>query len=187
MKLVSRFFLICFWLFLSGVAHAQLYAGITGGQSELGTNSFGEVSDVFPDEATVTYRAYLGNRLSEKISYEVGYVDFGSFEFGERSGVADDTLSISGFDAAIVGRLPIRPRFLVFGRLGVYDWQGERRVVDDTGETVFFLKTGKVDVSLATGVEARLSKYIGVTLEVSYYRADELANAFYGLGAFFTF
>ncbi|MGM0914462.1 MAG: outer membrane beta-barrel protein [Pseudomonadota bacterium] len=89
------------------------------------------VPNVSADESDTGYKLFVGYQFNPNFAIEAGYVDFGDFEANSRVVVegipvtGSAKLSVDGFTAALVGKLPIQSGFSVFGKLGMIAWDAD--------------------------------------------------------------
>ncbi len=179
-------------LLMCAEVSAQVYVGGMYGVSDASYQ--GDDDSSVPDlEGDAGFRLYLGNEISRSFAVEFSYLTLGDYEVGTLDGEDDptevsDTISIIAFDASFVGKLPIRRRLSLFGRIGVIYWEGERVIVENalgTGETTL-LEFDDADVSLGLGVEYQFRERFGVTLEVDQYKTGDYYNLLYGISLYAT-
>ena len=82
------------------------------------------------DSDSTAYRVVGGWRVNEYFALEGGYHNFGDFEQsidigGELSSV---TLSADGFTLGVLGTAPISEKFALFGRAGMFFWDGNAEI-----------------------------------------------------------
>lgn len=150
-------------------------------------------SDSVPEmESDSGFRVNLGNQLSNTFSFEVAYVDLGSYVVGTVDGQQDinetsDQLDIDGYEIAVIGKLPLRKKLSLFARLGLFAWDGERVIVDSTNSEPNIFASSDKDLSVGLGVEVEVLDHLGIVLEANQYKTEEVYNQLYGLGVYFTF
>ncbi len=123
---------VMFLMFACGNATASEGFFISGG---FGTakldDSFDGLSD--SDDSTA-FRLGAGWKFSDHFALEAGYQDFGDFEYtldipnepGQSSGSAE--LSADGFTFGAIGYLPLNDKFSLYGRAGMYFWDGDAEI-----------------------------------------------------------
>ncbi|VUD51643.1 hypothetical protein TDB9533_01468 [Thalassocella blandensis] len=186
-KMISTLCVVFIFGFTS-VAMAQVYVGGAYGVSDA-KSSRNSVPEM---EGDAGYRVNLGNQLSNTFSFEVAYVDLGSYLVGSLDGEQDlnessDQLDISGYELAVIGKLPLRKRLSLFARLGLFAWDGERVIVDSSTVEPNVFASSDEDVSVGLGVEMEFLDHMGVVLEANQYKTEDVYNQLYGLGVYFTF
>ncbi|MFY0991751.1 outer membrane beta-barrel protein [Halomonas sp. C05BenzN] len=134
----------------AGIGHAKLDFDIEGFYRDLG---FPNVSS---DDTDVSYKLFAGYQFNPYFAVEAGYVDFGSFT---ASSTATDfsgnaKLSVDGFTAALVGKLPIQSGFSVYGKLGMVAWDADLK---------------------------ESASFMGMSASASY--GEDGTDPFYGIGA----
>ena len=186
--LASHLFAVCIGLSLTPEAAAQMYVGGAYGVSDSRASS-----DSVPEmEGDAGYRVNLGNQLSNTFSFEVAYVDLGSYVVGTIDGQSDlsessDQLDINGYELAVIGKLPLRKKLSLFARLGLFAWDGERVIVDVDNTQPSIFASSDEDVSVGLGVEMEFLDHMGIVLEANQYKTEDVYNQLYGLGVYFTF
>lgn len=188
MKRILQSMLVVVCVCLVPSAFAQVYVGGAYGLSDSRSSK-----DNVPEmEGDAGYRVNVGNQLSNTFSFEFAYVDLGSYLVGTLNDEPDanessDQLDISGYELAVIGKLPIRKKFSLFARLGLFAWDGERVIVDvNSAETNAFISSDE-DVSVGLGVEMEFLDHLGVVLEANQYKTEDVYNQLYGVGVYFTF
>ncbi len=179
-------------LLMCAEASAQVYIGGMYGVSDASYQ--GDDDTTIPElEGDTGFRVYLGNEISRSFAVEFSYLTLGDYEVGTLDGLDDptevsDTISIVAFDASFVGKLPIRRRLSLFGRIGAMYWEGERVIVENalgSGETSV-LEFDDADMSLGVGIEYQFGQRFGVTLEVDQYKTGDYSNLLYGVSLYAT-
>lgn len=104
-----------------GASQSSLKAG--GIDGALGNQGL-SVSSGSSDHSDTAWSANFGYRFSPYLAAEVGYVDFGKFNYHSSvSAPANDSVSgdfkAHGITAAAVGILPLRDRLSAYGKLGL--------------------------------------------------------------------
>ncbi len=188
MKVIQSVVFAFLAMLFCGNAAAQMYFGGAYGVSDSQTSN----EAVPAMEGDAGYRVNLGNQLSNSFSFEVAYVDLGSYLVGSLDGLQDpneisDEIDISGFELAVIGKLPIRRKLSLFARLGLFAWDGERVIVDVSNTEPNVFRSSDEDVSVALGVEMEFLEHLGVVLEANQYKTEDVYNQLYGMGVYFTF
>lgn len=181
--------LIC----VSHGAIAQVYGGFIAGISE--SEDVSDEDALVEVDTATGYRVGIGNALSEKLAFEFAYVDLGEYDVASLTGDPDpleasDTLSFSGAEIAVIGKMPVRRQFALFARVALLVWQGERviePVVISPESAVVDVSLDGVDYSAGVGVEYRFFRYMGATLEANLYQTDEVSHTLMGAGLYFSF
>lgn len=193
MKKITKSILLLLVL-VSPPGFAQVYLGAAYSQADARVDT----DSGWPAlEGEAGMRIFLGNNLSDKFAVEVAYVDFGEYQVATRTGEPDplevqDTLAITAFEAAIVGRFALTHQFGLFTRLGTFWWEAERvqlAFADDeaTEAEETRIKYDDFDVFVGFGLDYRFASYAGLRLDASAYRTYEAIQTAYGVGVYFTF
>jgi hypothetical protein len=191
MKKITTLLLL---LLVSPLSLAQVYLGAGYSQSDARVDTDSGWPELEGDSGM---RVFLGNNLSDKFAVEMGYVDFGSYQVGTLSGEPDplevqDTLAITAFELALVGRFAMTRKVGLFTRLGAFWWEAERvQLAFADGEASAPEETrvsyDDFDVFLGMGLDYRFSSYAGLRVDASAYRTYEAIQAAYGVAIYFTF
>lgn len=165
-RIVSKMFLAFTVLFGVPAAHGEWYIGIAAGVSTYDLpgdieETFGELDELtgmidsipgidasfeVEDEDTA-FKIFARNEISDNLGIEFGYVDLGETA-ADFSLVSDGTssaagttsissaISVNGFNAGVVGMLPLSGSVSLNGRAGLYLWniEAEFSAEDTTGD-----------------------------------------------------
>ncbi|MBF7052204.1 outer membrane beta-barrel protein [Halomonas sp. KAO] len=115
----------------AGLGHSETDFDISGYYRDRGypnTNT---------DDSDTGYKLFVGYQFNPNFAIEAGYVDFGEFTANENGGSAKAKLSVDGFSAALVGKLPIQNGFSIFGKLGMIAWDADLNESDNTGSSSY--------------------------------------------------
>jgi OOP family OmpA-OmpF porin len=82
------------------------------------------------DDDTTSYRIVGGWRVNQYFALEAGYHDFGDFEqnFTVDGVSAKARLSADGFTLGVTGSFPVADRIEIFGRTGMFFWDGDAEI-----------------------------------------------------------
>jgi hypothetical protein len=115
-----------------GVPDEGVYLGAALGQSKLKFDMGGFYRDlgypnVSSDDTDTAFKMFVGYQFNPNFAVEASYVDFGDFTASSSApGYSGEAkLSMDGFTAALVGKLPIQDGFSVFGKLGLIAWDAD--------------------------------------------------------------
>ena len=110
-----------------------LGAGIASAQIEV-DDVYADFSEVDFDEKDTGYKLFAGYRFLDFLAVEGGYVDFGNPTYSTTMGdtVLNTSFALDGWDACVVGILPIGPVDL-FAKAGFFWWDAEvDAAIDDS-------------------------------------------------------
>lgn len=111
--------------FVAATIHAEIgpYVGVSLGQSQVDVD-FRDVdsSDFSIDDEDFAFKLFVGLELLGPLAIEASYRDLGTVTDG--SGLIRATSETDGFDAFLVGRLPIGPVSL-FAKGGLIAWDSK--------------------------------------------------------------
>lgn len=125
-----------------GVPDEGVYVGTALGQSKLKYDIAGFYRDqgypnVSSDDTDTAFKLFVGYQFNPNFAVEASYVDFGDFTASDNDGSGRAKLSVDGFTAALVGKLPIQDGFSVYGKLGLIAWDADLNESDNTGSQSF--------------------------------------------------
>lgn len=112
------------------------------------------------DDENDLYEVLGGWQITPHVGIEGNYTDFG--KYGSSAASAD----VDGVGAALVGQLPLTDSFSLYGKGGLFWWDGDVRVLG--------AHRGFEDESLFYGVGARfrLTDAVGLTAEYKRYEIE---------------
>jgi hypothetical protein len=123
------------------------------------------------DDDDFAWKAFVGFQFLPWLGVEGGYVDFG--EAGDTTPTLAVTTEIDGWNAFLVGRLPVGP-VDIFGKVGVIFWDVEFDIDDGLGDA--FSSDGE---DLAYGVGASINfGNLGIRAELELYDIDAVDDLF---------
>lgn len=166
LKTFSKWVLVSAVLFTMPAAHCEWYIGVGAGVSAYdipgdleeifgGLDELTDEIDSFPgigatfefEDEDTGVKIFAGIPINPNLAVEFGYVDLGetTVEFTmDSDGTSappgmtsiSSSISVDGFNAAVVGSLPVSDSVSLNGRVGVYLWdvEAEFNSVDTTGE-----------------------------------------------------
>ncbi|WP_300273428.1 outer membrane beta-barrel protein [Halomonas sp.] len=104
-----------------GLGNAELDFDMAGYYESLG------YPNVSSDDSDTAYKLFAGYQFNPNFAIEAAYANFGEFSASSSApGYAGRSeLSIEGFTAGLVGKLPIQNGFSVYGKLGMIAWDAE--------------------------------------------------------------
>ncbi len=138
------------------------YLGIGGGYSTIDTQD----TNISVSGEDFSYRGFGGYRFAQlplpfniDLGIEAGYVDFG--KISELTAGADVEVELTGIEAAGIVYLPINRHFDVFGKAGVYFWDGKVKA-----DGIKTSDQSNTDLLLGLGVAWQTGTPFGAQLEV---------------------
>jgi OOP family OmpA-OmpF porin len=160
---------------------------VGGGLGEFGLET--DHSDLIHfDGSSTAFKLFGGYQLIKYLGFELEYIDGGDAEdvwrgdyFGYSTKVKN-TLGFDGFNASVVGILPLGEKFNVFGKLGWFFWNG------DLKETIYNLELDKLDdvykdsesdndFSWGVGIGFDFTDNLGVRLEYQGFEIQDIDTA----------
>jgi opacity protein-like surface antigen len=100
-----------------GSWYAGLDAGLSEADAEISLFTTGNPGIDDADASSTGVRLRVGYQFWRYIAAEIGYADFGDFEYQLGTG-SRVTTSLSGFVSNVVGTLPLGRRWTINGRVG---------------------------------------------------------------------
>jgi hypothetical protein len=152
----NYFFLVIFLVAMIGVSKNAYsedhgwYGAVEFGEANPSKTSF--------DESMDSLSIYLGKRISDRSSIELGYIDMGEFDFGD---LPDTSIEVTGYELSVVGQTPLGESANLFGKLGLFLWESEGVLLGidigelDDGSTLMF--GGGIDFGFSQSFGGRVS------------------------------
>ena len=162
----------------SAVSGDVVYLAGTAGTSKVkidaaDISSFDPGATVSADDKDTSLGLSGGYQFNSNVAAELGYVDLGSFSAdakGTESGLSlteTAKFEAKGFQASVVGSMPVSKEFSVLGRLGMFRWDlkssndGVEAGVPFSGSE----KATGIDLTYGLGVQYNFSKVVGARFE----------------------
>ncbi len=130
------------------------------------------------DDDDFGWKAFAGYQFLPWLAVEGGYVDFGNVE--EKGNLVGADLSIDGWDAFVVGNLPIWV-IDIFAKVGVVSWDAD---VDFTvGDETFSAGTDGEDIAYGIGAAFDL-KHFAIRAEIERFEVEDIDDLYlFSVGA----
>lgn len=117
--------------FTSFAADTGWYGGIAVGSGEINVSGI---------DSSSTFSIFAGNNINQNFAVEFGYTDLGEFDI---PGWSNTYIAISGLEITAVGKMPVANGTDLFGKIGLYLWDGDAvlfgsTVATDSGSSVTF-------------------------------------------------
>lgn len=148
----------------AAIGHAKLDNSTLDWLEELGADT---------DNTDTAYKLFLGYQFNPNFAVETSYVNLGDYTasaVGADIG-ADLKLGLEGFGFALVGTLPIQGGLSVYGKLGMFLWDGDvhfNAVIDGSAYRASAGEDG-VDPFYGIGVEYVVNQ---IMLRAEFERYD---------------
>jgi OOP family OmpA-OmpF porin len=113
-----------------------------------------------------------GYQFNQNLAVELAYVDLGKAAYSGTFGgspVTGGTVKTSGFNASVVGILPLNPSFSLFAKAGLFAWESKAK--DVTGGVPFSGKDDGGDLSFGFGGAYNLTKNFSLRAEWEQFEA----------------
>jgi OOP family OmpA-OmpF porin len=131
-----------------------------------------------PHERDTAYQLFVGKQLTRNFAIEAGYFDLGHFGFNASAlpnGTLNGDIRLRGFNADLLGELPITERFSAYGRVGVNYAKADTSF---SGDRLFAVTSPnqserKLNGKVGLGLEYKLTQALAVRGEVSRLRIDD--------------
>ena len=132
---------------ISGSMASNLYFG-----AQLANASFKEI-----DDSSAAFGLFGGYHLNEVLAIEAAYNDFGK---AEKSGFKEEA---TAFSLGMVGKLPIKTDFTLFGKVGLVAWDADVSIGvlkdSDSGTDVYFGFGADYEISGSSAVRFGIDQY----------------------------
>jgi len=118
---------------LTAIADSGFFIGAALGSASLDDDFDG----LTVDSSSTSVRLVGGWRFNEFFAFEAGYHNFGDFEDTVDVGGTPTNVSLKadGFTLGVIGSLPMGERFSLFGRAGMFFWDGDADINNVTVAT----------------------------------------------------
>ena len=166
------------------------YIGAALGQSNI------EITDFYPTlgdslkQSSDSFKAFAGYRFLPFLAVEAGYANLGSPQGLERNvpehpEVAE--VSIKGWDAFVIGILPVSKNFDIFAKAGLYAWDTDITSVQDS-EVIYDESLTGTDTAFGGGLGFWVGKNVTLRAEGEWLKVGEYSTVgFYSVGVTYTF
>jgi len=136
-----------------GVPDEGFYLGTAIGQAKLKNDTLDWLDDLgaSTDDKDTAFKLFAGYQFNPNFAVEASYADFG--DFTANLGTESLKASVDGFGFALVGRLPIDAGFSVFGKLGLFAWDGDLQYRDSFDGFSVSESADDIDPFYGVGVE----------------------------------
>jgi len=127
------------------------------------------------DETDIGFKLFGGYRLHRNVAIEAGYTDLGRFSFNGTTtpaGTISGRIKNSGWNADVVGILPLQNNFSLFARLGAYYNETKSSFAAGGNLAVTNPNPKERETSFKTGLGAQydFTPTLGVRAEWDYFR-----------------
>ncbi|MEM8684667.1 MAG: outer membrane beta-barrel protein [Pseudomonadota bacterium] len=160
---------------LSAMADRGLYFGGSVGTAEL-SEDFGGIGI---DADSTAYRLVVGWQLSDFLSLEGGYQDFGRFEdaFTVGGQPVNLRLKADGFTLGGTASIPLSYSMSLYGRAGAFFWDGDAEV-----NSITDARPEDTNPYFGGGAKVSLTNRIDLIGDWTRYELDETESDVISLG-----
>jgi len=134
------------------------------------------------------FKVFGGYQFNRTLGLELAFVELGEARYeGSFSGtpVTGGRLKVTGFNVALLGRVPLGERFAALVKIGAFLWELDAR---DISAGMPFSKTSKGgDPSLGIGADYSITRDIAVRAEGELFRIARRNTSLVSLGVVFSF
>ena len=157
--------------------NAGWYLGGGVGQFNAGIDDVDEVDDAVNawDEDDTAYKFFAGYRLNKVLAFELDYINLGEPSGAVVPGFNVDA-SVDGFAPYVVGTVPLGKWFEVYGRLGYFFYDANRREDSALNGEVKF-KEESEDLVWGAGVGANIGEKLNIRFEYERFDLQGLDDA----------
>jgi OOP family OmpA-OmpF porin len=171
---------------LSLPAAAEWYGVVNIGESELDEEICQGVPGCSEDLKDTGWKLAIGNQFNANAAIEFGYVDLGEAKASASGpgGSLTCQADASGFNAGIVGGLPVSKEFSFTGRIGLFRWDSDGScsgVVNLSGSD------SGTDLTFGVGVRYDFTQSVGLRGEWERFDVDDSDIDLLSLGLIFMF
>jgi opacity protein-like surface antigen len=157
--------------------NAGWYLGGGVGQFNAGIDDVDDVNDTIDDwkEDDTAYKFFLGYRLNKILGFELDYINL-----GEPSGAAvpgfNVDASVDGFAPYVVATIPLGKWFEVYGRLGYFFYDANRREESTLNGNVLFDEESE-DLVWGAGIGTNIVEKLNIRFEYERFDLQGLDDA----------
>ncbi len=155
----------------SGV-HAAGYAGIGIGQAfvDVETIDFGPTVSADVTDRDTSFKLFGGYTVTENISIEAGYVNFGEFGVHYSDGIDTLTTKVEGnaLYVAAVGSIPFS-QVSFFGKFGFAQWNSDASLTSTFFAPESISESG-TDPMIGLGIKFDASDSVAISAELERYK-----------------
>jgi OOP family OmpA-OmpF porin len=168
-------------------AEPGLYVGAGLGNAGIEVDGndpdIGDVSDFDFDDSDTGYKLFAGFRFVDWFGVEAGWHDFGEPEDSQDVlGVPVETeFETDGFDATLVGYLPVGDRFDFFAKVGMFHWDVNART--ESGGLAERFEDDGDDLTYGIGAQGFLLGRLGLRAEYQVFDIDGVDDAWFLSGS----
>jgi OOP family OmpA-OmpF porin len=159
------------WI-ISGSALAQPYIGFSAGQADV-DESMAIPGLIDPggrvDGKDGAFKLFGGYQFNPNFALEAALVDLGDVSYsgfftGSPGGtVTGGRIQNSGLNLSAVGVVPLGPKFVLFGKAGIFMWYSE--ATDVTGGFAFRSEEDGADLSIGLGASVAIGQRVSLRAE----------------------
>lgn len=157
-------------------------AGFYGG-ANIGNASMDCVENTSEECSETAWKGFAGYKVSDMISVEGGYYDFGESEYSINA-VQDGVTSTTGWGVAGVMTQPVADQVDLFGKAGFMKWTSETDIKAGALTTSSKESSG-TDLLLGAGANYQMNENLGIRGEYEYVGGDAKVGM-YSVGATFS-
>jgi OOP family OmpA-OmpF porin len=169
-------------------ASADWYGAASMGQTDLQEDICSDLTALgftpcSEDNTDTGWKLAVGNQFNTNAALEFGYIDLGEAKF-TAAGVGC-SLEADGFQAALVGSLPMANQFAFTGRVGLFRWDAD--VSCSAGGASASTDESGTDLTFGVGVRYDMTKTVGIRAEWERFDMDDVDVDMLSLGLLFSF
>ncbi len=136
------------------------------------------------DEDSTSFRFTAGWQVSDSLSFELGYHSFGRFEEQIDFGgvITKFSVKADGYTLGLNGSVPLGSNFSLFGRAGVFFWDGDAEI-----SHVTIALPEDTNLFLGAGADLRVSKTLSIIGDWTRYELEGTNSDVISIGFKFRF
>jgi hypothetical protein len=166
------------------------YLGAAVGTSSIDVLEFYPTIGDWVEDTDIAYKAYGGYRLLKFLAVEGGYTNFGNPQWLERNvqGYRERIdINVKGWNAFVVGILPVSNVVDIYGKLGVLAW--DTRIESFLrGDIVYTESSSGTDSAYGIGIGFWVGPNVALHGEAGWFKIGEYDTiALYSIDVTYTF
>ena len=166
---------------VAGTAAAQGYIGLGAGLTTMDLcDDLFAVGATSCDDEDTGLKLFGGYKFNPNFAVEGAWIDLG--EVSASAGGGTVTAEVDGIQVAAVGMIPINPQFGVFGKVGLFLWDG---TISATG--LGSVSDDGNDIMFGAGVNWNIGQKLGLRAEWERFDIDGDDIDFLSVGVQFNF
>jgi OOP family OmpA-OmpF porin len=167
-------------------AAAEWYGAVNIGESKLDEEICQGLPGCSEDLKDTGWKLAIGNQFNANAAIEFGYVDLGEAKASASGpgGSVTCKADAAGFNAGIVGSLPVTKEFSFTGRIGLFRWDSDGSC---SGVIELSESDSGTDLTFGVGIRYDFTQSVGLRGEWERFDVDDSDIDLLSLGLIFKF